>query len=179
VSATRPPDEDGDEVTWLGLLDAVPREWSSQEDSEYLTWLGHLNRIENSPRVIDLVCHECGALRTAPATRTVRPACCGSPMVGLFHTLRPLPDLRAQPLGDGDLVLTPPTDRLFAHRNVAPGRLVRAFNRTLVVPAPALDEQRHAQASAWIADGGDLVEPATRIEHQDLVHRTGVLPRGR
>ena len=74
------------------------REWSPQEDGDYLTWLALLSRIDNAPRVIDFACRICGSLRTAPATSSELPICCGSEMVGLFHTLRPSPEANDRPI---------------------------------------------------------------------------------
>lgn len=73
--------------------------------------------------------------------------------------------------GDGDLVFTSRAGGPLEHRNVARRGLTPAVKAAGLDAdgrrPPTMHELRHAHASAWIADGGDLVELSARLGHRD------------
>ena len=70
--------------------------------------------------------------------------------------------------GPDDLVFVTRGGGPLEHRNVAQRGLGRAFKRAnLSGRCPTFHELRHAHASAWIADGGDMVELSARLGHRD------------
>jgi integrase len=55
-----------------------------------------------------------------------------------------------------------------ANQGLALARLASACKRAdIAKPWPTFHELRHAHASAWIANGGDLVELSARLGHRD------------
>jgi integrase len=67
-----------------------------------------------------------------------------------------------------DLVFTSRSGGPLEHRNVAQRGLGKAYEAAkLEGRAPTFHELRHAHASAWIANGGDLVELSARLGHRD------------
>jgi integrase len=79
------------------------------------------------------------------------------------HKLRSLPHNRAE-----DFVFASRTGGPMEHRNVARRGLLNAFTAAkLPGRPPTFHELRHAHASAWIAEGGDLVELSARLGHRD------------
>lgn len=68
----------------------------------------------------------------------------------------------------GDLVFTRRGGGPLEHRNVAQRGLGKAVKAAgLEGRAPTFHELRHTHASAWIANGGDLVELSARLGHRD------------
>jgi integrase len=67
------------------------------------------------------------------------------------------------------------TGEPFGHRTVTKQGLTAACRRAdLAKPWPTFHELRHAHASAWIAEGGDLVELSSRLGHADPSITAGV-----
>lgn len=81
--------------------------------------------------------------------------------------------LRAQKLATSyskphDLVFASRTGGPLEHRNVAQRGLRKACKTAGIAERfPTFHELRHAHASAWIANGGDLVELSARLGHRD------------
>jgi integrase len=70
--------------------------------------------------------------------------------------------------GADQLVFTTRTGAPMDRRNVARRGVAHAHKRAgLKGRPPTFHELRHAHASAWIADGGDLVELSSRLGHRD------------
>lgn len=100
-------------------------------------------------------------LKTKRSRRTIEMG------AGLSSRLRKhkLASVRSDP---DDYVFVSRSGGPLEHRNVAQRGLGSAYKRTkLPGRCPTFHELRHAHASAWIADGGDVVELSARLGHRD------------
>jgi integrase len=74
-----------------------------------------------------------------------------------------------------DLVFAERDGTAFEHRKVTKQGLERACKRAdIAKPWPSFHELRHTHASAWIAQGGDVVELSSRLGHADPSITAGV-----
>ena len=100
-------------------------------------------------------------LKTARSRRTVE-------MPGSLIAALRAQKLRSPYTGEDDLVFASRTGGPMEHQNVRRRGLRRAYERAkLPGRTPTFHELRHAHASAWIAEGGDLVELSSRLGHRD------------
>jgi integrase len=100
-------------------------------------------------------------LKTARSRRIVEMP--GS-LIAALRALR----LRSAHNGPDDLVFASRTGGPMEHENVRRRGLRRAYQRArLPGRTPTFHELRHSHASAWIAEGGDLVELSSRLGHRD------------
>ena len=102
-------------------------------------------------------------LKTARSRRIIEMP--GSLVAALrAHKLRTPPNQT----GDDLLLFTTRTGAPIDRRDVQRRGLERAYKLAgLSGRPPTFHELRHAHASAWIADGGDLVELSSRLGHRD------------